>query len=149
MWDDYVQFCEKWPVSQAVPFCVSADDKWELRLLQWCWVLLKILWFYSVKLQRAHVQKALQEIKDDLNTDSSFPECRLWLNLKLRQLNNIQFTMYFMRLFFFPMILIDSRSLPRSFKKRFSRVFLSWLSGNEASYNPWGCGFDPWPRSVG
>ena len=27
--------------------------------------------------------------------------------------------------------------------------FPSWLSGNESDYHPWGCRFDPWPRSVG
>ena len=27
--------------------------------------------------------------------------------------------------------------------------FLLWLSGNEPDWHPWGCGFDPWPLSVG
>ena len=27
--------------------------------------------------------------------------------------------------------------------------FLLWLSGNESYWEPWGCGFDPWPHSVG
>ena len=24
-----------------------------------------------------------------------------------------------------------------------------WHNGNISDYNPWGCGFDPWPHSVG
>ena len=27
--------------------------------------------------------------------------------------------------------------------------FLSWHSGIKSDQEPWGCGFDPWPRSVG
>ena len=27
--------------------------------------------------------------------------------------------------------------------------FPSWCSGNESDQEPWGCGFDSWPRSVG
>ena len=27
--------------------------------------------------------------------------------------------------------------------------FLPWHSGNESDWEPWGWGFDPWPRSVG
>ena len=27
--------------------------------------------------------------------------------------------------------------------------FPSWRSGNESNQEPWGCGLDPWPRSVG
>ena len=27
--------------------------------------------------------------------------------------------------------------------------FPSWRSGNESDWEPWGCGFDAWPPSVG
>ena len=27
--------------------------------------------------------------------------------------------------------------------------FLSWRSGSKSNWEPWGCGFDPWPRSLG
>ena len=33
--------------------------------------------------------------------------------------------------------------------KLFSREFLSWHSGNESDWEPWGCGFSPQPHSVG
>ena len=29
------------------------------------------------------------------------------------------------------------------------KELLLWLSGNKSNYYPWGCGFDPWPHSVG
>ena len=35
------------------------------------------------------------------------------------------------------------------FKMSKSMEFPSWLSGNESSWEPWGCRFDPWPCSVG
>ena len=35
------------------------------------------------------------------------------------------------------------------FKSDQALEFPSWLSGNESDYHPWGCRFDPWPRSVG
>ena len=34
-------------------------------------------------------------------------------------------------------------------KKNKKRRFPLWLSGNEPNWYPWGCRFDPWPRSVG
>ena len=36
----------------------------------------------------------------------------------------------------------------KTFKKYF-KEFPSWLSANEPDQDPGGCGFDPWPRSLG
>lgn len=62
--------------------------------------------------------KGLEEINDDLITDRPFPEVRLQLNLKWREVNNFKFIMYFIIMFFFSMALVDSRPLPRSLKKK-------------------------------
>ena len=48
--------------------------------------------------------------------------------------------------FLFP-LLKDKLKPVKNFKSLW--VFLLWHSGNESNWNPWGCGFDPWPCSVG
>ena len=35
------------------------------------------------------------------------------------------------------------------FLNNYLPAFLLWRSGHESDYEPRGCGFDPWPRSVG
>ena len=39
---------------------------------------------------------------------------------------------------------------PIKFKKQnWTREFPLWCHGNESDWYPWGCGFNPWPFSVG